>query len=225
MNTPAKRWNLAAWPWAKIIVAVLVLVGVAFLYHRIDVDDVHDYAEGLNSWLVFVLITVLPLVGFPVTVLHVVAGMRWGPKVAIPLVFLSIFLQLLASYALVRLFRPLFEKRLAKLRERIPRGAHGPVTLFTALLPGVPYFAKNYVLPLIGVPLRTYVLWCFPLHAARSSIAVLFGHESDQLTPGRIAGFAVYFVLISLSCAWVFRRMRAEVGDPTPAASGQRRSA
>lgn len=225
MKSSKKSFDLAKLPWVKIAIAVVVLAGVAFLYQRIDVDQVHDYAEGLNSVLVFVLITVLPLVGFPVTVLHIVAGMRWGPKVALPLVFLSILLQLLASYALVKLFRPLFEKRLAKLRERIPEGAHGPVSLFTALLPGVPYFAKNYVLPLIGVPLRTFLLWCFPLHAARSSIAVLFGHESDQLTPGRIAGFAVYFILISLSCAWVFRRMRAEVGDRSPAVGGRTRNA
>lgn len=225
MNFSIKKVQWSSLPWLKISIGLVLLVGIALLYQRIDVDQVHAYAQKQNSGLVFALITLLPLVGFPVTVLHVVAGMRWGPQLALPLVALSIALQLLASYALVRMFRPLFQKRLADLRERIPKGAHGPVCLFTALLPGVPYFAKNYVLPLIGVPLRTYLIWCLPLHIARSSIAVIFGHESDQLTPGRIAFFVVYFVFISLSCAWVFRRMKAEVGGPSPAASGQTRSA
>lgn len=225
MNPTSKRSRLAALPWRIIITVILALIGVAILYQRIDIEQVHAYAEKQPSWLVFVLITVLPLVGFPVTVLHVVAGMRWGPKVGLALVVVSILLQLLASYALVHLFRPVFEQRLEKFRKRIPQGAHGPVTLFTALLPGVPYFAKNYVIPLMGVPLPTFLLWCFPLHAFRSSIAVLFGHESDQLTPGRIAAFAAYFVIISLSCAWVFRRMKAEVGDRPPEVSGRTRPA
>lgn len=225
MKPPQKVVQWAKEHWKLIVVGALLLAGLGFLYGRVDVDQVHDYAEGLNSGLVFVLITVLPLVGFPVTVLHVVAGMRWGPKVALPLVFLSIFLQLLASYALVHLFRPLFERRLAKYRDRIPKGAHGPVALLTALLPGVPYFLKNYIIPLVGVPLRIFLLWCFPLHAIRSTIAVLFGHESDQLSGGKIVGFVIYFILISLSCAWVFRRLRGEVGDPSPAASGRTRSA
>ncbi len=225
MNPLSEKFSFSALPWRAIIVGVLLLAGLVVLSQQVDVEDVHAFTERQDSWLVFVLITVLPLLGFPVSVLHVVAGMRWGPQVALPLVALSIVIQLLASYALVRLFRPLFEKRLARFREKIPKGAHGPVSLFTALLPGVPYFIKNYVLPLIGIPLPTYLLWCLPLHVLRSSVAVIFGDQSDQLTPGRIAGFAVYFILITLSCAWVFRRIRAEVADPSPAADGQRRSA
>jgi len=211
--------------WKPIIVIALILVAVGLISQRVDIDRVRDYTEHLNSGLVFVVITVLPLVGFPVTVLHILAGMRWGPKLGLALVVLSILIQLLASYALVHLFRPMFERRLAKFRERIPKGAHGPVTLLTALLPGVPYFAKNYLIPVMGVPLRTFLLWCFPLHALRASIAVIFGDQSDDLTPTRIAWFCAYFVIITLSCGWVFRRVRAEVGDPSPAASGRTRSA
>lgn len=225
METRSVKAFLKSLPWRPIIVIGLILVGVGLLSQRIDVDQVHEYTEHLNSWLVFVVITVLPLVGFPVTVLHILAGMRWGPKLGLALVVVSILLQLLASYALVHLFRPAFERRLAKFRERIPQGAHGPVTLLTALLPGVPYFAKNYLIPVMGVPLRTFLLWCFPLHAVRASIAVIFGDASDDLTPTRIAWFCVYFVVVTLSCAWVFRRVRAEVGDPSPAANGRTRSA
>ena len=223
MNVPAVKAFLKTLPRGKIIVVAIVLIGLGLLSSQIDVDQVHDYTKQLNSWLVFVVIVVLPLLGFPVTILHILAGMRWGPKLGLALVTLSIILQLLASYGLVHLFRPMFERRLAKFRERIPKGAYGPMTLFTALLPGVPYFAKNYLIPVMGVPLRTFVLWCFPLHAGRASIAVIFGHESNELTPARIAWFCVYFIMIALSCAWVFRRLRAEVGDPSPTANGQTR--
>lgn len=221
MSAPPATFSFKSLPWGKIAIVAVILLGIGLLSRQIDVDEVHAYTKRFDSWIVFVAITLLPLVGFPVTVLHVLAGMRWGPKLGYTLVVLSIVLQLFASYALVHLFRPVFERRLAKFRERIPKGAHGPVTLFTALLPGVPFFAKNYLIPVMGVPLWTFIMWCFPLHALRASLAVLFGHQSNELTPTRIAWFCAYFVLITLSCAWVFRRLRAEVGDPSLAASGQ----
>jgi uncharacterized membrane protein YdjX (TVP38/TMEM64 family) len=211
--------------WKSLVLGLVVIVGLAIAYHFVDIDKLRDWLEGLNPIVLFIVITVLPLVGFPVTVLHVVAGIRWGAPLGVSLVIASIFLQLLASYALVRLFRPIFEKKLANLRRRIPQGAHGPVCLFTVLLPGVPYFLKNYVLPLVGVPLRTYLLWCLPIHAIRCSVAVIFGDESGDLTPGRIAAFAAYFIVVGLSCAWAFRRIRAKVEDPQLGEDGQTQTA
>ncbi len=211
--------------WLKITLGIIVLAAIAAVYSQIDVHRVHAFLQRWPGWAVFVAITALPLCGFPVTVLHVVAGMRWGPRLGILLVSISILLQLLASYGLVYLFRGRFERRFDYLRQRLPKGAHSAVTLFTLLLPGVPYFAKNYVLPIAGVPLRIYLLWAFPIHALRSAVAVVFGHESDQLTPWRIAGFVVYFAAVTLSCAWAFRRLRAEVANRPPAASDPKPSA
>ncbi len=205
--------------WRIILLGVVVLVGVVALYSRIDVHRVHAYFQTWPGWAMFAAIVLLPLAGFPVSVLHVIAGMRWGPRWGIALVAISILLQLLASYALVSLFRKPFERQFARLRARLPAAAHGPMTLFTLLLPGVPYFAKNYVLPIAGVPLWTYLAWAFPIHVLRSSIAVVFGHESDQLTPTRIAGFVAYAVVVTLSFAWAFRRLRASVEDRPPVAS------
>lgn len=211
--------------WRAVVALVLIGGAFAALSWWIDVDAVRDYAESMNGWLVFVLISTLPLVGFPVTVLHVAAGVRWGAGLGLALVAASILLQLLASHALVKLFHPLFEKRLAKLRKKVPKGAHRPVTLFTILVPGVPYFAKNYLIPLVGVPLPTFLLIAFPIHAVRAVIAVVFGEQSDQLTAGRIACFAVYWIIVTLGCAWAFRRLRKQIGDQPPAEDGPTQSA
>jgi uncharacterized membrane protein YdjX (TVP38/TMEM64 family) len=208
--------------WLTVGLAVLVLAGIAVLSSFVDVHRVHLFLQRWPGWAVFGVLVVLPLCGFPVSVLHVVAGIRWGPVLGISLVSLSILLQLLASYGLVHLFRASFARRFESLRRGLPQGAYGPVTLFTLLLPGVPYFAKNYVLPLAGVPLRTYLLWALPLHILRSAVAVFFGHESDRLTPARIAGFVAYGIAITLSCAWAFRRLRVAVANRPPEANGPR---
>jgi uncharacterized membrane protein YdjX (TVP38/TMEM64 family) len=106
-----------------------------------------------------------------------------------------------------------------KVRRRIPQGAHASIATFTVLLPGAPYAAINYVLPLIGVPLRTFLLCCLPLHSLRSSVTVIFGDQSDELTPGRMAGLAAYALTILATSWWMYRRMRRQFEDP-PSAAG-----
>jgi uncharacterized membrane protein YdjX (TVP38/TMEM64 family) len=215
MELPEARPQRNSPPWRLIAGAVVALVLINVLYGQIDLREMRAVAERLNGGLMFLALVILPLLGFPVSVLHVLAGIRWGAPLGVSLVIASILLQLLASYGLVQVFRSRFARRLEPLRQRIPEGAHGPVTLFTMLLPGVPYFAKNYVLPLIGVPLRTYLLWCFPVHSLRAAVAVIFGDQTDQLTPTRIVIFCAYGAVIGLTCAWAFRRLRAQLaGQP-----------
>lgn len=208
-----------------IAVIVVACVAMALLYRQIDIAAVHRRAEGMNGALVFALMTVLPLVGFPVTVTHAVAGARFGLPLGVVMVSLSITLQMLASYGLVNLAPKLFARRMEALRKRLPKGAHTPVTQFTMLLPGVPYFAQNYVLPVIGVPLGTYLLWGVPIHIARSLVGLAFGDMSDDLTPWRIAGFVTYFVVVTVTCAWAFRRLQAQLKGPQAKAGGRKRHA
>ncbi len=204
---------------------VLGCAAVAFAYHFVDVEAIHRRAEKLDGALVFALMTILPMVGFPETVSTAVAGMRFGLPLGLALVSLSIALQMLLSYAIVKLAPAFFSKRLKSLRERLPRAAHTPLTLFTMLLPGVPYFAKNYVLPLAGVPLATFLLVGLPINIARSVVGLAFGDMSDDLTPARVAGFAVYFIVITVTCAWAFRRLWAQMKSPPPAAGGRKQPA
>ncbi len=208
--------------WRTWAIVVLVIVGGFLLSRAVSIETVHEQADRLNAVVAFILLTLLPLVGFPVIPLHVTAGIRFGTTLGLVLVAISILIQLLASYGLVHWQRKYFAKKFKALREEIPPGAHVSVTLFTLLLPGVPFFAKNYVLPLIGVPLRTYLLWCFPIHVVRSAIGVIFGDESDHLTPARIAAMVGYGLAIIAGSWWAFRRMKAQIANQ-PKAAGDRK--
>jgi uncharacterized membrane protein YdjX (TVP38/TMEM64 family) len=215
---PKEKPHASAFPWKPVVAVVLFCVGFTLLYRLIDIEAVHAYAGRLNAGVAFALLVVLPLAGFPVSVLHVVAGMRFGTGLGMVLVGVSILLQLLASYGLVYLFRDKFAQRLKNVRQRIPRGAHGATCLFTMLVPGVPYFAKNYVLPLLGIPLRTYLLICLPVHVIRSAVAVIFGDKSDDLTPARITALVIYIVVMLATSWWLLKRVRSQMG---PAAAGK----
>ncbi|HEY8932663.1 MAG TPA: hypothetical protein VIM44_05040 [Rariglobus sp.] len=190
------------------------LIGLMLLYRQIDVQAIHDQAKRMNGFAVFVVMTVLPMVGFPVSVLHVAAGVRFGIGLGLVLTTVSILIQLLASYALVKAAPSFFERKMEPWRKRLPKAAHTPLTQFTMLLPVAPYFAQNYILPLVGVPLGTYLLWSFPLHVVRSVVGVIFGNESADLTPTKLVWFGVYSVAVGVTSAWSFQRLRRKMKDP-----------
>lgn len=220
-----KRWPAFLRSPRFWIIIVVVIAGLILLHHEVDLETVRGKAAELPGGLAFLLLTVLPLVGFPASVLHVVAGVRFGIPLGLALVWLSILLQLLASYALVHWKRRFFERRFKSVREKIPAGAHAPVTVFTMLIPGAPYFAQNYTLPLIGVPLRLYLGICLPMHAARSSIAVIFGGQSHQFTLGRVLLMVAYCAVILTASWWALRRLQTTLGDQRRAGNGRKQPA
>ncbi|MDF3059617.1 MAG: associated Golgi protein [Rariglobus sp.] len=204
-------------------VVVMVLAGMALFYRQLDIDALHRRADGLNGFVVFAGMVVLPLLGFPVMIVHAIAGVRFGIGFGCVLVALATLLQLLSAYGLVKMAPGFFARRLAPFRARLPKTTHTPLTLFTMLLPGVPYFSQIYVLPLVGVPLGTYLAWSLPINVARSVVGVTFGDISDDLTPLRMTGFGLYFVVITSTCAWAFIRLKRKIhehargpGIPTP---------
>jgi uncharacterized membrane protein YdjX (TVP38/TMEM64 family) len=209
-----------------LIVAVVLGAGLLFWFRgSINLESLHHWAESMNGLGVFLALTVLPLVGFPVSVLHAVAGARFGMGLGMALVGVSIALQLAASYGIVRAAPEFFARRFDWLRQKLPPATHRTLTLFTMVLPGAPYFAQNYVLAVVGVPFSTYFLYGFLIHFARSLVGVVFGEWSENMTPTRIAIFAVYAVCVTVVCGLAFRKLRAQLRNPPPAAGGRKRRA
>jgi uncharacterized membrane protein YdjX (TVP38/TMEM64 family) len=225
---PLPRLRLADLPWRELASYALILGALSLvIYSRIDMEQVHREAARLNGGVVFGVLLVLPLLGFPVTPLHVAAGIRFGATTGLLLVSLSILLQVAASFFIVRFWRRRFERArwVKRIRERIPEGAHASVCIFTVLLPGVPYAAVNYTLALIGVPLRILLFCAWPLHTLRSTVTVIFGDQSDRLTAARLAVLLVYALLIVGASWWTYRRLHSQLEGPPPMAGGRRKSA
>jgi uncharacterized membrane protein YdjX (TVP38/TMEM64 family) len=222
-----KLW-IGDFPWRRVLIALPIIALVAtLLYHQIDVHAVHERAREFNGVAAFGLLAVLPLIGFPASMLHVAAGVRFGSMLGLTLVATSILFQLLVSYSLVHIFRASFSKWrwVQRVRERIPDGAHASICVFAVLLPGAPYAAINYTLPVIGVPFHTYVLCCLPLHTLRATVTVLFGDQSDKFTGARLAVLVLYALLILGASWWTFRRLKSRLEGPPEAASGRKQPA
>lgn len=220
-----RPFRLGELPWRRIAIVAVVLGAVAALaYAKLDIDTVHARAAEVPAWAAVAALIVLPLVGFPASLLHVAAGIRFGAVLGLALVSASILLQLSACYGLVALRREKLEKSrwLTRLRERIPSGAHASVCVFGVLLPGAPYMAINLVLPLLGVPLRTFILCAWPLHTLRSTITVVLGDQSDQLTATRLAVLLCYALTIFGASWWTYRKLKSQFEGQPPAAGDRK---
>lgn len=203
------RWRVTTPRLVGGTVAVLVLAGLVAFWNQIDVDAVHATMNRLPGWAVISAITLAPLAGIPVAMLHVVAGVRFGIGGGLVVVAATTLLQHLAGWALVRIAPHVFAERLAKWRQRFPRGAHTPITVFCCVLPGMPYSIQLYLLPVLGVPLSVLVWISVPLHVLRAVISVLMGDYSDDLTPARITTLVVYYCALTLVSTLTFRRIKA----------------
>ncbi len=206
-----------------VYAAVLLAAVAAYWFRdRIDLAALHEHARGSSAALVVLALALLPLVGFPAAVLQAVTGAKFGLPLGMAVVGASILFHLTATWLLVHAAPRFFSHRFRSLRERLPHGTHRTLTLFTMFLPGAPYFAQNYALAIAGVPFRTFLGCCFPIHFTRSFIGVIFGEWSGNFTPGRVAVVVAYNVVITLICALAFRRLRAQLRNQRPAAGGRK---
>lgn len=174
--------------------------------------------EHLDAALLILLMAILPLGGFSISVVYLLAGAKFGPVWGgVVVAFVTAF-HLVSMHVIGRGFlRQRLERFLKKKKYHlpvIPKGEDGAVATMAALVPGPPYFARNYLLALTGIPLRNYFWICLGIYLARSYVVILFGDLSGDLTTKRMVIFGcVYGVKLSV-CAYVIARLRRRYGHP-----------
>lgn len=196
--------------WIVSVVCVAIFIVVFTL---VDTKSMHSWAKNIPAWLVFAFMAFLPLVGVPVSFLYVIGGARFGPVFGMIAAGFAIAINLLLTYWLTKtvLHRPIaaFFKKTKYNMPQVPEGEYVSVSLLTALVPGLPYTAKNYLLVLAGVPFRYYFWVCLPAHIVHASLGILFGDMTNDLTTGKIIFLIVYGIVLTLLCRRVVKRLKA----------------
>ncbi len=202
--------------WLGLTAAAFVGIGIVAVFWFTDLSwsDVHTALQGLPAWLAIALMAVLPLTGFSVAVVYVVAGARFGPWLGGAVVAGITVVHLLGSYWIARGFlRGPLERFLARRHHVVPHvtaNAHAPVAVMAALVPGIPYFIRNYLLPLSGIPLRTYFWICLPIYVARSYVTLFLGDLSGDLTVQRVLILGAVLAAKLAICGWILARLRRQ---------------
>jgi uncharacterized membrane protein YdjX (TVP38/TMEM64 family) len=201
-----------AWWLVVLAVAAVAVVFFVLRYTNLTYAEVLEWIAGLNPLAVVPLMALLPIVGFPISVVYLVAGARFGPVLGGVVVTVVTTVHLLGTYLIARSFlrAPLqrfIERRHAHLPE-IPVDEQAAVCLIAALVPGLPYVVRNYLLALAGVRLRYYLGVCLPIYVARSYVTILLGDMTSDPSRTKIILLIIVDILKVAICALVIWRLR-----------------
>ena len=201
------------------IAVVAVIVGVAALFGLIThFGGGENWKEMMNAlppfWLL-VAFVLLPLTGFPVTLLLIAVGARFSFWEGLAATAAATALHLVASYPLASLVRRPVTALLAKAGWGLPRlgrRAAWPFSTWLALAPGLSYALKNYTPPLAGVPFSIYFFTSFPIHMATSMLGLLLGGATARFSWPFAAGILAYGIVMGLLTKWLAVRLKETGG-------------
>lgn len=194
----------------RLVTAALVLLGLAALLifqRHLDLAELHARAQALPAPAVIAAIALLPLVGFPVSVLHLIAGVRFDFLGGIVVVSLTGVIHHFLGWVIVRLLSECCFARLAPWRAKLGGTGHRDATLLCCLLPGVPYSLPLYLLPVLGVPLSLLLGLAPLIHTARALVTILLGQLSDDLTLPRLLALGAYYLVLFVLAGWFLRHL------------------
>ncbi|MCW1886000.1 VTT domain-containing protein [Luteolibacter flavescens] len=186
-----------------IFIVVVIVAMVAWIYReQLDREAIVAFAESLPLPVFIAAFLFLPLVGFPITPLLVVAGIRFGFAWGMALATGAIFFHNAAAFQLTHgWFRERLTKKLARSGHAIPSIDPKHQVWFTALfaaIHGPPYAIKLYLLALTEVPFRIYFWIGAPIYAFFCVIPVGAGSAVSTIKPWVIYVLAVTsFILLA----------------------------
>lgn len=173
----------------------------------------------LGRWPAFAALLILPLIGFPLSVLALAAGLRFGLGPALLLMAPALTFHLLFSYIAGRrwLAAPI-HRWLARYDFTLPRAPAGEsfsVALLVNLIPGPPYFAKNYLLAVADLPFRSYFFAGLLANLLNTSMGILAGDFFRHMNLQGGAILAAYVVIVSIFCHRLIRHLRRSAPSPS----------
>lgn len=211
---PRPRFHLRRKHWLLGVGALVAVAAVVALFYFTELDwsDLHDALLRVNLATLWLLMILLPPCGFSVSVVWLVAGARFGPWLGGAVVAATTAAHLLLMHVIGR--RWLRRGLKAWLKKRghelpaVPAGENLAVTVTAVLAPGLPYFARNYLLAISDVPLRIYFWTALPLYVARSYVTLFIGDLASDPSPRQLAVLgAVYAVKLGV-CAYLLWHIR-----------------
>jgi len=198
--------------WKLLFPVLLFMALSAALFSTINLREFQNWLERCNGALVFVLIAILPLFGFPVSLLQILAGAKFGILMGFVVSTLAIVVHMFGMYWIGTscMRRPL-EWFLARRKHHLPQvpcGEDRSFAFLMTLLPGS-YALKNYIMVIGGTSLRTLLWVCLPVYALRAVFGIYFGHFSTQPTMFRTFVLIGNTILITIVSAYLVKRLRA----------------
>lgn len=201
--------------WVRVAVTAAFAGGLVFAFTHWSWTEIREGLLHLNPVVAIVLMAVLPIFGFSVAATYVLAGARFGLLGGGLVIAGATAVHLLGSHFVARTFvRDRLQRLLARHRHRIPSippGENATLAAMVALVPGLPYFVRNYALALSDVPLRVYFWVCLPIYVLRSYVTLALGDLGAELTLRKAATLGAVLAVKLAICTCLLFRLRARI--------------
>lgn len=199
--------------WSLLAVGILIiLAGMIGLSEEVDWHALRQSLESMNSGALLALVAVLPVFGFSIGIVYLVVGAVFGGWVGLAVIGGATAVHLLGSHWIARsLLRAPMQRFLHRRKYRLPElhaGEEWAVALMTALVPGLPYFVRNYLLALSDIPLRIYFWICWPVFVLRSGLVIFLGDFSGDFSVRRVTILGAVLAAKVGICAYLIYRLR-----------------
>ncbi len=202
----------AIWTVAGVVAVCAAAVGLIILYTDLSWSMVTDWIDRVNPIAALPLMALLPIAGFPIAVVYLFAGARFGPLWGGVVVAVVTAIHLVGTHLVARSFlRAPLQRWIEKKQKRlpqIPEDEQAAVCVIAALVPGIPYFVRNYLLALGGVKLKYFFYVMLPMYVARSYVTILLGDMGSDPSKQKLFILLGVDVLKVGICAFVIWRLR-----------------
>jgi uncharacterized membrane protein YdjX (TVP38/TMEM64 family) len=192
--------------------AIAALAGwIYWIYgDQLSRQDLLTYGEKLPPVWFIVGFLILPLAGVPISVLLVLAGIRFGMWGGMILATGGVFFHHLVAYQLVRRwFRYRFRLRLQRAGYVVPVIKSANLAWYTILfaaIHGPPYSLKLYLLALTDIPFRIYFWVGAPVYILFCLVPVGAGSAVMQVNTPLLYGIVVGITLLVIGMKLLEKR-------------------
>ncbi len=188
-----------------ITAAALAVTGIYLAVHfGLFQDIISIINEDLSTPLFIVLMVVLPVVGFPISIFLIIAGIKFGVLYSILLWLMILPFHTTIAFLAAKSLRPLLEKILGNTFgytvPAIPHDKEGLFSFIFLAIPGIPYAGKNYLLPLAGVSFRYCVMMNCIVQSVMGLPFILLGKSGADMNLSlfyiALLAFILLFILL-----------------------------
>jgi uncharacterized membrane protein YdjX (TVP38/TMEM64 family) len=198
------------------LVGIVLVVSLALLYWHghLNREGMQALANAMPTSVFIPAYFLLPLFGFPISVLLVASGLKLGLPQSIVLAVVGMAFHTVVAWRLARssLSRPI-HRRLAERGFKIPEIPDRHQIWFTCLLvllPGLPYAFELYGLALTNLPFRRYALIVWFFHVLNAIPVIGMSAAVAEFDTTWLMAFGVLAVVMIVISQWLARRMGKE---------------
>ncbi len=204
----------------RMMLVAVVLAALFAVSRYVDAGTLREWKREAPFFPFFAALALLTLLGFPTTPFFLVAGAAYGvlPALAGTCVALAVHLLLAHRIAATGL-RPILERWMHKTGFALPEDLPGNGLRFAVMvrfLPAMPWFLKNYILCLAGIPFPVFFSVSFLASLIYAVPLVLLGESAFEQDLGELVAWLVALALMLVLARYAAKRLPPGSRNPKP---------